>query len=823
MYRAAVILCFATALIGCGDNIPANLPGSISAGPVAIRSAPLELRVTGGSGEFQMLRFIEIASVATPDPFHYYDPADPEVALTWQTIEAAASHDAATNSFVLRLDDGDEIRLGLEDGPTQASAILTLDTTSAPNVVLARLVLPRADEEALFGFGETFDSPISNRTTREMQLRVDPSSESGLNEVHVPIPLALWPARGVGVFIDDPRPAAFDVGERRADAVLATFTQSVPGALATHFFVSEDPLELVRRYAALTALPAVPPEWAFAPQQWRNEHSSSDEVRDDATQMRTLGIPGSTMWIDNPWQTAYNSFEFDTTRFANFEALLDELKALGYRVVVWSTPYVNRDGPTADEFAEARALDYLVKDNTGRPFVFPWQDGPGSLVDFSRRGATDWWQQRIKRATDLGIAGFKLDFGEDLVPELAGSLTPFELADGNAQTQHAAYSELYHRAYFDALPRGDAFLITRAGSPGDQAVNPSIWPGDLSSDFSRHGVDNGQGEINVGGLPAAISGGLSLSVSGYPFYGSDIGGFRDGPTSTEVLIRWAQYASLGTIMQLGGGGPSHNPWDTALFGPEALPIYRSYARLHMDLFPTLYTLAQAAGRDGTPVTVPTRFLYPQSKSDDMTFLVGDVLFVAPVVEDGARTRRVVLPPGEWVDYWTGTLFIGDGSTEIEVSAPLDTLPLWQRRGAVLALFTIDADTLEPATAVGVRSYADPAFGSELTFRLAPGAELTSGSVFDGSGFRGEATASSYRISVAAGSRFQNFTVELHVVDGAPNPIANPMSVTAAQSPLLQVLLRSELLACDPDPGCWMREPTSVLHIRSSRTSLDVAN
>jgi alpha-glucosidase (family GH31 glycosyl hydrolase) len=96
----------------------------------------------------------------------------------------------------------------------------------------------------------------------------------------------------------------------------------------------------VRRYVAATARPAVPPRWAFAPQQWRNEHRSSDEVRDDAQQMRALGIPGSTMWIDNPWQTGYNTFTFDEQRFVGVDALLAELRALGYRVVVWSTPYL---------------------------------------------------------------------------------------------------------------------------------------------------------------------------------------------------------------------------------------------------------------------------------------------------------------------------------------------------------------------------------------------------------------------------------------------------------------------------------------------------
>src|SRR5262245_34787041 len=251
------------------------------------------------------------------------------------------------------------------------------------------------------------------------------------------------------------------------------------------------------------------------------------------------------------------------------------------------------------------------------------------------------------------IDGFKLDFGEDVVPEFGDQIAPFQLAAGDATVMHNRYTEHYHQAYLDALPPGDGFLLTRAGFHREQRVNPCIWPGDLDSDFSVHGVDNGEGQINAGGLPAAIADMLSLSVSGYPFFGSDIGGFRGGEPTTEVLLRWAEYAALGTIMQLGGGGANHNPWDTALYGDEALGIYRTYARLHMDLVPLLYSLAVQAADDGTPVTIPTRLVYPDAASDDATFLVGDVLFVAPVIDAGATTRQVVLPPGRWVDWWTG--------------------------------------------------------------------------------------------------------------------------------------------------------------------------
>ena len=110
----------------------------------------------------------------------------------------------------------------------------------------------------------------------------------------------------------------------------------------------------------------------------------------------------------------------------------------------------------------------------------------------------------------------------------------------------------------------DWFVITRTGGMHDQRNGTTLWPGDLNNDFSVGGTLNDEGEARVGGLPAAISGGLSAALSGYPLYGSDIGGYRGGTPNTEVLLRWAQFGAVSTVMQLGGGGTgdaTHHPWD----------------------------------------------------------------------------------------------------------------------------------------------------------------------------------------------------------------------------------------------------------------------
>ncbi len=774
--QAGLFLIGAIALLPCcgGDDIgPA--PDTISQGPVTITSDPLTIDV----GPLHFEQFVEIATTPLFEDSHYYDPRDRgDDTLTWTAPARATGVDG---DGWLVLEGG--AKLMLAPGDDDDHARLVIDASAVSNAVLTRVVLPIAGDEQIHGFVESYGGADASGQVREAQFRVDTESESGLNEAHAPVPLAMWPRQGVGLFVHDRRTGAFDLGAARPGEALVTFGLPARGPLPIDLFVEDTPVDLVRRYVSLTALPAVPPRWAFAPQQWRNVHDSSDEVRDDANAMRTLGIPGSVMWIDNPWQTGYNTFVFDEQRFVGIDQLLSELESLGYRVVVWSTPYLQNEGETQPDYRAAREAGYFVEDGSGVTLDFPWKEGPVGLIDFTDPDATTFWQERIARVVDRGISGFKLDYGEDVVPELGGTQLAMSLAAGDNQDLHGIFNRYYHEAYLEALPDDDGFLITRAGAWGEQDRNTCIWPGDLDNDMSIGGVDNGEGAINVGGLRAAIAGGLSLSVSGYPFFGSDIGGYRGGEPDTETLIRWSQYAALGTIMQLGGSGESHNPWDTTLYDAPALEVYQEYSRLHMDLNPYLWTLALQAGADGTPVTTPCRFAFPDAGCDDAMFLLGDAILVAPVVEPGATTREVTLPPGEWVDWWTGEAVFGTFTAD----APLTRMPIYRRVGAFVPMFARAADTLEPATAAGVTSYADPAYGSELRLLLTgDGAAIT---LHDGA----QATApDDHTLTFTAGDQYTIATFDL-------------IGTTRTSVPSLSAAADEAALMSCAAPGCYLAE------------------
>jgi alpha-glucosidase len=106
--------------------------------------------------------------------------------------------------------------------------------------------------------------------------------------------------------------------------------------------------------------------------------------------------------------------------------------------------------------------------------------------------------------------------------------------------------------------------------------------------------------------------------------------------------------------------------------------------LRYRLLPYLYTALHQACTEGIPMMRPLVLEFPRDPtvinlSDE--YLFGSELLVAPVVDEGSTQRKVYLPEGGWIDFWNERSYAGPGW--IEVSAPLDTLPLYVRQGAII--------------------------------------------------------------------------------------------------------------------------------------------
>lgn len=670
------------------------------------------------------------------DPWRFYADDDPNPPnIDWQPVWRAAWEGDALR---LSLPGGETARLERRDGEGLGLALVHEGATPAP---LVRLVLENDPTEGLYGLGEQFASTNHRGAVRAMQIEYDPTVESSYNEQHVPVPFLVG-SSGWGVGVESDWPMVFDVAYSDDDVHVLI---NEPDGVDFRLF-SDTPVEVIRQWTRTAGLPRLPPSWAFAPMQWRDEDDPQEVVLEDLAAMRDGDFAFGVVWVDNPWQTTYNSMVPDPAQYPDWDALIATAHASGFRMLAWNTPYLEAGEPDHATYADNGWFVDL-------PIAF---NGFGDLVDLTNPDAKAAWGERVSAARARGIEGFKMDYGEDVQLGVGDTRLVTAFFNGeDERTMHHRFAAYYHAAYADPYGDADRFILGRGGAWGTAAITDCIWPGDLDSDLRHYGEDG-----HVGGLPSAIRGGIGLSVSGFPAFASDTGGYRHERADEETIVRWTEYSALMPFMQVGGGS-HHNYWIPDGDWTELVPeVGRRYTQLHTRLYPFFRTLLTDAHTNGTPPVLPVG-LAGGGHDDHATFVVGGALLVAPVEEEGAITRDVALPAGRWVHWWTGEAYEG----EVTVPAPLGEGPLFLGEGGIVPLLRASVRTLSPSDG-SVDSWADDP--GVLTLRFVPGDgrfDVSDGPIVEG-------TATSLTIGdpgIYTGLRVEVWAPDAGeiLVDGAP--------------------------------------------------------
>jgi alpha-D-xyloside xylohydrolase len=468
---------------------------------------------------------------------------------------------------------------------------------------------------------------------------------------------------------------AFDLGDATTAAMSIDVADDTFGFV---FFGGPSFADVLEQYTALTGRSPCPPTWSFGLWMSRAGYESREEVEDVATRLREEEIPCDVLHFDPQWMglDSPTDLKWDRDQFPDPESMLDTLHDDGFRVSLWEHPYIAVGTPN---FETAAAEGYLIEDGAGDPYVLDdlvIGQSRGGIVDFTNPDAVSWWQEKHRRLLAMGADAFKTDFGEDV---------PRDSVFANGETgasMHNPYPNRYNEAVYDVLSeeRGqdDAVTWGRSAWTGGQRF-PLYWGGDPYAPFE--------------GMASALRGGLSLSLSGFPFWSHDIGGFWGEP-SERLYIRWAQFGLLSSHARCHGVTP-REPWH---FGEEATRVFRKFAELRYRLLPYLSSLAAAATETGMPVVRPLVLEYqddPAVSDMDDQYMLGPDLLVAPVLR-ADDTVEVYLPDDEWVDYWTGERIHGPATLDREV--PLDSMPLFVRAESIIPMGeptqTVDAQSDE---------------------------------------------------------------------------------------------------------------------------------
>jgi alpha-D-xyloside xylohydrolase len=403
----------------------------------------------------------------------------------------------------------------------------------------------------------------------------------------------------------------------------------VRGANLTEDLYAGDFAATLAAYEHEAGKPAVPPPSELALIKWRDVYDNSAQVVEDVTKLRAAGVPLGWVLVDNPWESCVGTLTFDPKRFPDPAGLIKQVHSFGLRFMLWVSPMTQCD------------VGYAKTQLLGDPAT-------QLVIDLRERPVSKEFERRLAKLVALGVDGFKADRGDEVDLE------------GKGPILQNTYPVLYARDVMHALPNGAA--IFRAGAMGSQSIVPGLWAGDQEGTWA--------------GLEQAIRSGATAAMSGFPTWGSDIGGYHSQSLAEDVFARWAQLGAISPVMEVGGQGANATPWT---LGADAIAALREAAVLHYELAPAFEQLL----RRGEPVLRPLGFGYPddaEAWKSDLELLVGPDLLAAPVTGQGT-TPRVYLPAGLWIDLHTGKTVKGPSAFTRET--PLDELPLYARAGAVI--------------------------------------------------------------------------------------------------------------------------------------------
>ena len=632
-----------------------------------------------------------------------------------------------------------------------------------------------------FGLGEQF----VRANLDNLKIDLHPSDRFGTpghNWSYMSVPFVYSP-HAIGIYFDTAYDVHFDSTQ---DGEEGFKTEIAGPEIDWYLMAAEKPSGILTEYTSLTGRPPLPPPWAFG--VWHNSLQGAETVLEDAKRIRAERIPMSALWVSDMMDSASNLGWPGWTYgyYGSPKEFNDKLHALGFRVLGYVHPYVRplllpyrMDNPT---FQYGLQHHYFVTKPDGQPDGPAFEPCPTANIDFTNPQAVDWWHKMIYRIlVDFNFDGWMEDFGEWVHndDQFAAKRTGRVMAALNPLFYHKITYEIMHEI------KPSAIEFSRSAAAGSQAFTPVMWGGDQEPNWSS---DHG--------LPAVVTAGITAGLSGFAVWGPDI---LSSGRSKELWMRWLEFGALTPAMR-------DHLWDKPQFAvdlwfdQDTIDTFRRYARLHISLFPYFYTFAHEAAQDGLPIIRHLMLAWPQDPKTYATeyeYLLGDRILVAPVVKQGADTRRLYLPEGSWVDYWNNKIV--QGGREVTVPAPLREVPLLVKAGAIVPFIDPDTQTL----AVGLAGSKYRTLGTGLTWRVFPsgGASHSTFKLYDGSSATVEQGPSTIRVE-GKSSLIRAYNITLPVSRA-------PAKAILGNTPLAAVSASGYRAGKE---GWWLDNEGKVLHV-----------
>ncbi len=517
--------------------------------------------------------------------------------------------------------------------------------------------------EQIYGLGQHQDGYMSYRGT---------SVHLQQKNMEIAIPM-LVSSRGYGLLWDNPAITDVEAGVKGRDGVLRWISETGK-AIDYYFLFGPKADDVIAAYRQLTGPAPLMPKWLWGFWQCKERYSTQAEMLGIVSRFRERHMPLDGIVQD--WQYwkagGWGSHEFDPERYPDPKGMVDAIHKMHAHILI--SVWARFDLATANgkELEAAGALYPPVVPN-----VYP--RGEGKWYDaFNAEGRRVYWRQIQDGLGSLGMDGWWLDATEPEIGGKWGEYRTLPTAEGPGAAVFNAFPLMTTTGIYQGqraqADRKRVVILTRSAYAGQQRNSAISWSGDIK----------GTWDVFRKQIPA----GLNFSLSGIPYWNTDIGGFFGGDPKDlkyqELFVRWFQFGAFTPMFRVHGTGAGKEFWQ---FDEPTQKTLETFERLRYRLLPYIYSVSCQVTHNGSSMLRPLVMDFASDRealniADQ--YLFGPALMVNPVTEPGVSSRSVYLPgKAAWYDFWTGKRQSGGRRTD--AAAPIGILPLYVPAGAILPL------------------------------------------------------------------------------------------------------------------------------------------
>jgi alpha-D-xyloside xylohydrolase len=514
-------------------------------------------------------------------------------------------------------------------------------------------------QEAFYGLGQ-HQAGVWNYRGESVDLSQD--------NTNISIPVLLS-SKGYGIFWNNGSRSRFD--NRFVHAFY--WSSEVSDSMDYYFFYGPDFDRLIADYRELTGTTPLFGKWAYGYWQSKNRYDSQAELLAIAQKYRELHIPLDNIVQDWFWWNTMGEPVFNKN-YPDPKGMIDALHKNNVHLMISVWPYFRPGSPVYEDMDKRGFFIDRTKVQSFHPPRMALYDA------FNPEARKYYWNLMNEALFRIGADAWWLDTTE---PETEGRETNLlvtnKVAIGNGARYANEFPLLTTTAVYEgqreASDKKRVFILSRSAYTGAQRNAVTAWSGDVDPNWET--------------FRRQIPAGLNYSLSGLPYWTTDIGGFvaanPDEPAYRELFVRWFEFGTFCPIFRVHGTRTT-NQNELWSYGPDAQETLVAYDNLRYRLMPYIYSLAWKTTSEGYTIMRPLVMDFREdirAQNIGDQFLFGPAILVNPVTEPGATARHLYLPAAKWYDFWTGATI--QGGRALDAPSPIDRMPLYVRAGSILPL------------------------------------------------------------------------------------------------------------------------------------------